>query len=264
MNTHMENLKNIELFLLDMDGTFYLGDKLMDSSRVFLERMKETGGQYAFLTNNSSKSGLDYVKKLKNMGVECGPEKIITSGEASAVYLNKRAPGAGLYVVGTPSLEEEFRRAGFVLTDESPDYAVLGFDTTLTYEKLRKLCDFARSGVKYVATHPDFNCPVPGGWIPDCGAMIAFVKASTGREPDVVIGKPNCHILDAALAKFKQEKNKCAIVGDRLYTDIALGVNNGVTSILVLSGETRRADLENSTIKPDYVFSDLGELAARL
>jgi len=164
-------------------------------------------------------------------------------------------------VVGTPELEREFRRHGFSLTREDPDVCVLGFDTSLTYDKLRKLCDWVRAGLPYVATHADFNCPIPSGYMPDTGAMIAFVKASTGREPDVVIGKPNRWIVDAAARRLGLPPESLAMIGDRLYTDIALGSTAGIATLLVLSGETRREDLRDSPFQPSLVFEDLEGVA---
>jgi HAD superfamily hydrolase (TIGR01450 family) len=166
--------------------------------------------------------------------------------------------------VGTPELEEEFIRHGFALVQEDPEIAVLGFDTTISYDKLWRLCSHVRRGIPYLATHPDFNCPAPDGPMPDIGATIAFVKASTGREPDLVVGKPNRLIVDMLRRKLDLEVELLAMVGDRLYTDIALGQSAEVTTVLVLSGETRREDLAGSLFKPDYVFEDLGALARAL
>ncbi len=258
----MNALKNIRLFLLDMDGTFYLGSRLLEGSSHFVETMESLPDcDFVFLTNNSSKNRLNYVEKLKTMGFSFDADRIMTSGEAATIHLSQEMPGAKLYVVGTPSLEEEFSAAGFPLTDQNPDAVVLGFDMTLTYEKLVKLCDFVRAGLPYIATHPDFNCPVEGGFIPDIGGMIALVEACTGRRPDVVIGKPNRYIVESVSEKFQVPLEAIAMVGDRLYTDIAVGANAGITSVLVLSGETALSDLEGSSVQPDYIFENLGELA---
>lgn len=260
----MADLKDITLFLLDMDGTFYLGDKILDGSEHFMGIVNaDPARDYVFLTNNSSKSRKDYIQKLARMGYPFPDDKVMTSGEATIIYVRERMPNAKIYLVGTPSLEQEFKDAGFVLTDEKPDLAVLGFDTTLTYHKMQLLCDFVRAGVPYVATHPDFNCPVEGGYIPDIGAMIAFVEASTGKKP-LVIGKPNRYIIDSVAEKFGIPPSQIAMVGDRLYTDIAVGKNAGITSVLVLSGETTEQDLKGSKIVPDYIFKNLGELADHL
>ncbi len=253
----MKNIKDIKLFMLDMDGTIYLGNRLFDCTIPFLELLKSQGKRYIFLTNNSSKNRNVYVEKLSKMGIHAEPNDVFTSGEATTIYLNKIKKNARIYLCGTPSLEQEFKEAGFILTDEAPDYAVLGFDMTLTYEKLCKICDFVRAGVPYIATHPDFNCPVEGGFIPDTGSMIALIKASTGREPDLIIGKPNKSIVDAVIEKYHAEREEICMVGDRLYTDIALGAKAGISSILVLSGETTVEDMKKTDVEPTFVFDDL-------
>jgi len=253
------SLKQIRCFLLDMDGTIYLGDKLLPGAVAFLEMLEARGIQFYFLTNNSSKSRVEYTDKMRCLGLDYPEERFFTSGEATAIYLNQQKPGARLYVVGTPALENEFERHGFDLVEDEPDFAVLGFDTTLTYEKLWKLCDFVRAGRPYIATHPDFNCPTETGFMPDIGAMIAFVEAATDRRPDVVVGKPNTPIVAAMVEKSGFPVNKLGMIGDRLYTDIALG-QSGITTVLVLSGETLAVDLAESEFKPDYVVQDLAEL----
>lgn len=164
--------------------------------------------------------------------------------------------------MGTPSLEAEFSCFGFELTDEDPQVVVLGFDTTLTYEKLVKLCDFVRAGLPYIATHPDINCPVEGGYIPDIGAVMALVEASTGRAADVIVGKPHAPIVEAIVEKTGFAAGEIVVVGDRLYTDIALGAA-GLGTVLVLSGETKREDLAASPYQPDQVVADLRELHRR-
>lgn len=260
----MKNLREIDTFLLDMDGTIYLGDRLFDCTLPFLQLLRRQNKRYIFLTNNSSKNKTAYLEKLTRLGVPVEEDSVFTSGEATTIYLNAQKPGARVFLCGTPSLEAEFSEAGFVLTDSSPDYAVLGFDQTLTYEKLVKLCDFVHAGVPFIATHPDFNCPVEGGFIPDVGAMLALVRASTGREPDYIVGKPNRGIIDALARKYALALSHMAMVGDRLYTDIAVGVNAGITSILVLSGESTKEDLAASPVKPSYVFEDLSGIQASI
>jgi HAD superfamily hydrolase (TIGR01450 family) len=195
------------------------------------------------------------------LGLPLPEELVLTSGEATAIYLRERHPGARLFLLGTPALEDEFQQHGFRLVQEDPEFIVLGFDQTLTYQKLWKLCDYVRAGVPYIATHADFNCPTETGFMPDVGAMIAFVKASTGREPDLVVGKPNRLIVDAAAAKMGLGIDQLGMIGDRLYTDIALGKSSGITTVLVLSGETKMEDLEASPFKPDYTFQNLAGVA---
>lgn len=175
-----EKLRGVRCFLLDMDGTFYLSDRLLEGALRFIDVLHSQKKEFLFLTNNSSKHRRQYAEKINRLGLPLPEELVFTAGEATALYLQERHPGASVYVVGTPALEDEFRQHGFELVEKDPQLLVLGFDTTLTYQKLWKMCDFARAGVPYIATHPDFNCPTETGYMPDIGAMIAFVKAATG------------------------------------------------------------------------------------
>lgn len=256
-----EPLLRVRCFLLDMDGTFNLGDELIEGSLDFIMTLAQLGRDYLFLTNNSSKHRGLYAEKIRRLGLPIMEDKVFTSGEATAIYLHKEHPAARIYLVGTPTLEAEFRQHGFILTDQDPEMVVLGFDTTLTYEKLWKMCDLVRMGLPYIATHPDYNCPTETGYMPDIGAMIAFVRASTHREPDLVVGKPNRMIVDAVSQKLGLPISEMAMVGDRLYTDIALGANSGITTCLVLSGETALKDLADSPYQPTYTFENLGAIA---
>jgi len=260
----IDRLRAVRGFLLDMDGTFYLSDRLLDGALRFIEVLRRQDKQFLFLTNNSSRQGRQYAEKISRLGLPLTEDSVLTSGEATALHLKAQHPGAKLYVVGTPSLEEEFRQHGFSLVEQDPQFLVLGFDQTLTYKKLWALCDFVRAGLPYIATHPDFNCPTETGYMPDVGAMIAFVKAATGREPDLVVGKPNRLIVDAAAAKLGLKIDEMAMIGDRLYTDIALGQSSGIATILVLSGETRAEDVKDSPFQPDYTFENLAGVADQL
>ena len=256
-------LNHIRCFILDMDGTFYLGDHLLPGALEFINLLKQRGTQFLFLTNNSSRHRRQYAEKIRRLGLALPEEAIFTSGEATAIYLARQKPNARLFVAGTPALEEEMTTHGFTLVEEQPDFIVLGFDTTLTYQKLWQLCDLVRAGYPYIATHPDINCPTETGYMPDIGALIAAVAASTGRQPDTVIGKPNAPIVAALSEKTGLPVQALAMVGDRLYTDIALGAA-GLTTILVLSGETRPEDLPGSPYQPDYIVQDLAALAQAL
>lgn len=258
-----ERLALIGTYMLDLDGTVYLGDKLFPWSLVFLNRLRELGKNFVFVTNNSSRTGRHYVTKLARMGVTLQPEQVFTSGEATRIFLKKHYPTRNIYLMGTPDLEEEFDLDGFCLTTTNPAAVVLGFDQTLTYEKLRIACALIRQGVPFIATHPDFNCPTPEGPIPDCGAMMAAITAATGVRPKI-IGKPFPEMVEALCVKFGLERKKIAMIGDRLYTDIAMGQQAGMTSILVLSGETQLADLKDSPYHPDIIATNLGELSTWL
>jgi HAD superfamily hydrolase (TIGR01450 family) len=244
-----------------MDGTFYLSDRLLQGALRFIHLLEQQQKTFLFLTNNSSKHRREYAEKISRLGLPIPEDMVLTSGEATARHLREMHPGAAVFLVGTPSLEEEFRQHGFRLVHKNPDLLVLGFDTTLTYRKLWTLCDHVRAGLPYIATHPDFNCPTETGWMPDVGAMIAFVRAATGREPDLVVGKPNRIIVDAAASKMNLAIGQMAMIGDRLYTDIALGPASGIATVLVLSGETKLTDIASSPFKPDYTFQDLAGVA---
>jgi len=261
--TH-ECLAAIRCFLLDMDGTIFLSDRLLPGADRLLRLFDERGLEYLILTNNSSKARAQYGEKLRRLGLDVPDERIFTSGEATTLYLRRTMPGARVYLVGTPALEETFREAGFTLVQDGADVAVLGFDTTLTYDKLWRLTDYVRAGTPYIATHPDVNCPLAGGgFMPDTGAMIAFVEASTGRRPDVVIGKPNPPIVEAVQARTGVPLAQTCMVGDRLYTDISLG-QAGIMTVLVLSGEARPEDIPGAPWQPDLVMQNLAELADAL
>ena len=253
-------LKNIECFALDMDGTIYLGEQWIEGAREFLSAVEAAGKRYVFLTNNSSKNPQVYVKKLSQMGLEVTEEKIVTSGQATIAYLKKHFPGKRVFLLGNELLTEEFVQEGIVLDTESPEVVVVGFDTTLTYEKMCRVCDFVREGLPYLSTHPDYNCPTETGFIPDAGAIHAFIRASAGREPDHIIGKPNRDIMDYLVAREGVDKARTAMVGDRLYTDVAAGVNNGYTGILVLSGEATMEDVKVSDVEPDLIFDSVKDM----
>ncbi len=256
----MDKLKNIETFLLDLDGTFYLGDQLFPWSLPFVDAMERLGKRFIFVTNNSSQNGDYYVNKIRNLGATITTEQVFTAGQATIFYLKKYNYPKKIYLVGTPALEQEFSEAGFILTKKDPETVVLGFDLTLTYEKLQTACAFIRQGVPFIATHPDFNCPTPEGPIPDCGAMIALITASTGVKPKI-IGKPYPEMIEALRAKYGlEDASTIAMVGDRLYTDIAMGNAAGITSILVLSGEATLDDVKESDVKPDVIIENLGDI----
>jgi 4-nitrophenyl phosphatase len=255
----LEKIKNTECFLFDLDGTVYLGDKLLPGAGDLLDYLDLNSRPYFFLTNNSSRSRADYSDKLAGYGIKTTEERIFSSGMATAIYLKKQKPGARIYLVGTPSLEEEFRKYGFELVEEDPDFVVLGFDTTLTYQKIRRLADFVVEGRPYIATHPDINCPTPDGFMPDIGALMAMIKTSTGRDADLIVGKPNPPMVEAIVEQSGFSPDSLTMVGDRLYTDIAMGAA-GIQTVLVLSGEARREDLDSAPHQPDLVCENLGEL----
>ncbi len=247
-------LNEIDFFILDMDGTIYLGEQWIDGALDFLHAIEQSGRQYVFLTNNSSKNADIYAEKLHRMGLDISKAKIITSGQATIAYLKKNFNEAKVFLLGNDLLKTEFTEAGIILEENVPEVVVTAFDTSLNYTKMCKVCDLIRKDLPYLATHPDLNCPTESGFIPDIGAIQAFIKASTSRDPDHIIGKPNHIIMDYLLERTAVQKERSAVIGDRLYTDIAAGVNNGFTGILVLSGEANMTDVEKSPIKPHLIY----------
>lgn len=255
-----EKLRPVRCFLLDMDGTFYLGNNLIDGSLDFLEALRATGRTARFLTNNSSRSASVYARKLKGMGVPEEYRDVISSGHAAAHYCLRAFPQGHCFLMGNPDFRGELESLGVQCRDDDPDYVLLAFDTTLEYRRLCTACDLIRAGLPYIATHPDINCPTETGFIPDAGSFMALIEASTGRRPDVILGKPYAGIVEEALARTGFRKDEMAMVGDRLYTDVATGVNHGMTGILVLSGETKQEDIAASDVKPDLVFDRLSSM----
>ena len=253
-------LSDVKCFLLDMDGTFYLGGRLIPGSLEFIQRVIESGRDYLFLTNNSSHDSAFYVKKLAGMGLTVPREKVLTSGEATADELNRLYPGKRAFVLGNEYLLADMERAGIPVDFQQPEIVVIGYDTTLTYAKMTAVCDFVRAGLPYIATPPDFNCPTETGFAPDIGAIMAFIEASTGRRPDLIVGKPHPGIVDAAVRRTGLSCGEMAMVGDRLYTDIQTGINSGMLSVLVMSGETTPDMLAASAVQPDLVFDRLSDM----
>lgn len=256
-------LKETQLFVLDMDGTFYLGDRIIEGSLGFLDAVKKTGKDYIFFTNNSSKSPEIYIEKLAKMNCHITRNQIMTSGDVTIRYINTVYPDKTVYLVGTDPLVKSFRDNGVKLTNGMPDIVVVAFDTTLTYEKLERACTYIRNGAIFLATHLDINCPVEGGFIPDCGAFCAAISLSTGKQPKY-LGKPFGETVDMVLDKTGEKHERIAFVGDRLYTDVATGVNNGAKGFLVLTGETKFDDVADSKVKPDAIYASLAEMGRML
>ncbi|MGI6029709.1 MAG: HAD-IIA family hydrolase [Candidatus Heteroscillospira sp.] len=257
-------LSDAKLFLLDMDGTLYLGDEVIEGAREFIHTLERTGRRYIYLTNNSSRAGTDYVTRLRKLGFPCEAENVFTSGMATAMYLNEKHPGEGVFLVGTEAFRRELLAAGVRLTEDEPSVVTVGFDTELTYRKLELAVRFLRRGAAFVAANPDWVCPMPGGEVlPDCGSICALLTASTGRKP-WYIGKPNREMVDIISKATGEPNRNIACVGDRLYTDIAVAQNAGAISICVLSGESTRADVDAADHKPDYVFPSVKELGDKL
>ena len=263
-------LKGVKCLVLDMDGTIYLGENIFPYTLSALEKLKSTGMDFVFYTNNSSQNKANYLSKLERMNIELSSDKLLMSTHVLLDYLlsTPHAPQSAhakskVFVCGTKALLDDFSAAGYTLTDVNPDFVVLGFDKDMDYERLTKLCDFVRSGLPYFGVHMDYNCPIEGGYIPDCGSLAAAVSMSTGVTPEF-FGKPSRHTLDYIIKQTGYSEHELCFVGDRLYTDIAVATGSKARSVLVLSGETKREDLEHSSFVPDIVVENLAELVEKL
>ncbi len=256
-------LLGIKLYLFDMDGTLYIGDRLFDFVPELLRKIRRSGGNYLFITNNSSKSVEDYVNNLARLGIPAVREDFMTASQATAVYLRQNHPGKRLYVCGTRSFIRELEGAGFSVTadPEAAQCVVMGFDTELTFQKLRDVCYLlsTRPDIPYIATNPDLVCPTEFGSVPDCGSICLGIRNATGREPEV-IGKPSPRMVELAMEAFGCTGSETAVVGDRIYTDIRAGKNAGALSILVLSGESTHRTLAGSGVQPDLVLESAGDI----
>lgn len=257
------NYKEIKLFLFDMDGTLYLGNRLYDFTVDLLKAIRDNGAKYLFMTNNSSKSVQDYIKKLAKLGIASDEEDFITSSQATAYYLLKHHAGKTLYVCGTESLKEELRKQGFAVTEEldKVECLVMGFDTELTFKKLEDVSKLllGRPELPYIATNPDYVCPTEFGSVPDCGSVCDMLYNVSKRRP-LVIGKPEPLMPSLAMDKWGIDAAHTLVIGDRIYTDIKSGLRAGTHTALVLSGETTREILEASDDKPEVVLESAAEI----
>ena len=260
----MDVLESIKCFVVDMDGTFYLGNSLLPGAGEFAECVKKSGKRFFFFTNNSSHNEEECLEKLRKYGYDAEDGTVIISSHVTIDFLKRNRPGKSVYLVGNSNLTGDFIKAGITLTDENPDIVILGFDTEMTYEKLNKACNFIAEGKEYIATHPDVNCPLKDGFMPDVGAFIALIKASTGREPDLIMGKPYAFTVDYVTNRIGCKREEVAFVGDRLETDIAIGVKNGLKAVLVYTGVTTPEMYEKSDIKATAAFENIGELGKAL
>ena len=260
------NIAQKKLYLLDLDGTLYLDSTLFEGTKPFLKSIKENGGMYLFLTNNSSKGVQSYVDKLCGMGVACCTEDFVTSVHATIEYLNAHHHGKLFYAFGTKSFCTQLREAGIRITEELCDGIeglVMGFDTELTFKKLEDACILLKRNIPYVAANMDYVCPTVYGYVPDCGSVAQMIKNATGKEP-VFIGKPKSGMIDLAIKKTGCTKEETVFIGDRIYTDIACGKESGIDTVLVLSGEGTLAEALSQGVIPTWVYDDVGVIAKEL
>lgn len=255
-------LSKKKLYLFDMDGTIYLENDLFDGVKELLSSIKNNGGKYVFITNNSSKSVFDYVKKLKKMGLCVTEENFFTSTQASISLMREKFGDKLIYAQGSRSFIKELKKARLNVVQkyhQDAEAVLVGFDPEITGEKLRNTCKMLKKDIPYYATNPDWVCPVDFGYIPDCGSMCFGIEKATKKMP-VFIGKPKPDMIYAVMKKFGVDKADTVVIGDRIYTDVASGVNAGVDTVLVLSGEATMKDYEESEIKPKYVLNNVCEL----
>ena len=257
----MHTLRTKKLFLLDMDGTIYLDNDLFDGTLEFLEYVRNIGGRYIFLTNNSSKGADKYIEKLKKMGIVATEDDFLTSTDATILYLKERE-FKKIYVMGTESFVKQLRDSGLNITTEREneiDCLCISNDTELTFKKLEDACILLGGDINYVATNPDWVCPTWYGFVPDCGSFADIIYNATKKRPKF-IGKPEPEMAYLAMQKTGFSKEETVLFGDRLYTDIACGVNAGISTAFVLSGEGTLEDVKKSDIKPEFVYKDIKEI----
>ena len=276
----LEQLKDKTLFIFDMDGTIYLEDKPLPYAIDFIEKIKnDVSKKYVYFTNNASKDPQTYIGKLKKIGfpadtTDTGTSAVLTSADVLIKFLKLYRQNKNIYLLGTPLLEDMFRYNGINLfyPDENigyaqinqllPDIVVSSFDTSLTYAKLERACTYIRNGSEWLTTHPDINCPVEDGYIPDCGAINELIKSSTGKSLPKTFGKPYGEVVEMLEEIYQTDRKNMVMFGDRLYTDIALGKNNGMLAVLLLTGEASFKDAVALPydLQPDLIFNDFKEI----
>ena len=257
----MSDLKSKKLFLLDMDGTIYLDNDLFEGVHEFLDHIRSIGGKYMFLTNNSSKSVDKYIEKLASLGIESTADDFLTSTNATIVHLKKKDYHK-IYGFGTATFRQQLIEAGLPITDkleDDIDCLCMGFDTELSFQKLEDACILLGRKVTYLATNPDWVCPTAYGYVPDCGSVCEMLWRATGRRP-YFIGKPEPAMAQLAMQKWGAKPEDTVMIGDRIYTDVACGVNAGIDTVLVFSGETTREVWAESDVKPTWAVDSIADI----
>ena len=254
-----QSLDGIKAVFLDLDGTIYLGDSLIDGALDFLRRLEERGIKRYFLSNNSSKSVEQYVEKLRDLGIDADKDEVLLSTHDLISWLSKKEV-TSTFLVGTEGMRSMLEEQGIETSSEQPEFVVLGYDTEISYEKLATASIHLHEGVQLVASHPDMVCPSPRGGLPDTGAYMSLFKATTGVGPVHVCGKPNKGMILHKVEDLGLKPSECCMVGDRLYTDIEMADRAGVYGILVLSGEASVDDVEEGELRPSLVVDSVAEL----
>lgn len=259
-----DEIREKKLFLLDLDGTFALDGKPFPKSVELIDWIHKNDRLFVFMTNNSSKSHKSYLQNLRSMGIKLSSENVLTSNQVAGRFLTDRYSGNSVVYLGTMDGAKELIDMGIEaimpfdrFRSLDPQVALIAYDVGLTYEKLRNFCLFLREGISYFATHPDINYPSKDGLLPDCGSYIELIAASTGRRPDQIFGKPHLSMYHDILQRHQILPKDTLIIGDRLYTDIQGGINTGIETLLVLTGETQIADIAESPLKPTFCLPSL-------
>jgi NagD protein len=256
----LDEIRNKKAFICDMDGVIYHGRKLLDGAREFVEWLKRQKKEYLFLTNSSERSPAHLRHKLGKMGINIDESHFMTSALATASFLHSQKPGARVYTIAGKGLEEALLEAGCVLTDDKPDYVVIGETRDYTYDKLETAILAVHAGAKLIGTNPDISGPSEKGIVPACGAMIAPVELATGRKA-YFIGKPNPLIMRHSLKRLGCRREEAVIIGDRMDTDIIAGIESEIQTVLVLSGITSREDVERFPYRPGLILDHVGQIA---
>ena len=250
-------IKNV---ISDMDGVIYRGKKIVDGAKEFIANMRENGINFLFLTNNSEQTPLDLIRKLEGMGITgLTEENFITSAMATATFLANQKPGGTVYVIGGGGLINELYKAGFSISENSPDYVVVGKTKNYNFEVIKKACDLINKGAKFIATNPDIIDPIENGFEPACGTLIAPIETATGKKP-FIVGKPNALMMTIAKRKLGAHSEETLMIGDRMDTDIIGGMEAGMYTALVLSGVTTQESILHFPYKPDYIFENVGKI----
>ncbi len=251
-----------DAYIFDLDGTVYLGDALLPNAQQAITAIRRAGKRTVFLSNNPTQTRDESSAKLTRLGLPTPPEDIINSSAVMVDYLQHTLPHARLFVCGEQSLIDDLRAGGFTFADRPGDVdaVIASFDRTFVYAKLQIAFDAIRAGARFFATNGDRFCPAPGGGQPDAAAIIAAIEACTNTQCEAIVGKPSIHMTNAILNLLQMPPEQCIITGDRLETDVQMGLNAGMATALTLTGATTLKDVQASGIKPHFILNDLGDL----
>lgn len=249
-------------YIFDLDGTIYLSERLIPGAREVIEKLRALSKKFVFLSNKPLQTREEYAAKLTRLGIATRSEEVINSSRVMARWLAEKAPGAVIFIIGEDSLIAEMRREGFRVSEKSEEiqYVIASFDRTFDYRKLNIAYQAIKAGARFVATNPDRTCPVEGGEIPDCAAMIGAVEGATGKKVETVVGKPSDIMVQVAVKTLGLRPADCILIGDRLETDILMGKKAGMATALVLTGVTKRDALKQSSLQPDYLWDSVADL----